>query len=151
MQNATVQTEVEFFKLSQWNLWNSISATGYLKADGSFTVGYAHLYVDVQHPYLINEARRYAWTTTAVINPRDGSVTLKDPSLGVAVKNAFSDACRCLEVRDGEFRRGVEYRVTHEDANTKNCEWESWIKTTVKIHDKDAMRAFCNTVRGWWP
>jgi hypothetical protein len=146
VQAQNAQTEVEFFKLSQWNLWNSISATGYLKADGSFTVGYAHLYVDVQHPYLINEAKRYAWTTTAFINPRDGIVVLKDPSLEVAVRNALADACKCLNAHNGEFKRGVEYKVTHEDDNTKNCEWESWIKTSVKIHDKNIMRVLCNSI-----
>jgi hypothetical protein len=145
VQNANVQTEVEFFKLSQWNLWNSISVTGRLK-DGSIIVSYAHLYVDVRHPYLINEAKRYAWGTTAVINPRDGSVVLKDPSLEVAVRNALADACKCLNAHNGEFKRGVEYRVTHEDDNTKNCEWESWIKTSVKIHDKNIMRVLCNSI-----
>ena len=139
---GTAQTEVEFFKLSQWNLWNSISATGYLK-NGSIIVSYAHLYVDVRHPYFINEAKRYAWTTTAVIN-RDG-IVLKDPSMEVAVRNALADACKCLNAHDGEFKRGVEYRVTHEDDNAKNCEWESWIKTSVKIHDKNIMRILCNS------
>jgi len=141
---GTVQTEVEFFKLSQWNLWNSISASGYLK-DGRIIMGYAHLYVDVRHPYFINEAKRYAWTTTAFINP-NGSLTLKDPSMEVAVRNALADVCKCLKVHDGEFKRGVEYKVTHEDDNAKECEWESWIKTIVKIYDKNVMRALCNSI-----
>jgi len=144
VQDANAQTEVEFFSLKQGNLWNSISATGRLKADGSIIVSYAHLYVDVQHPYFINEAKRYAWTTTAFI--RDGIVVLKDPSLEVAVRNAIADACKCLNAHNGEFKRGVEYRVTHEDDNTKNCEWESWIKTSVKIHDKNIMRVLCNSI-----
>jgi alanine dehydrogenase len=149
MAQAIVSAQT-VFKLKQGNPWNSISVTGYLK-DSRIIMSYAHLYVDVKHPYLINEARRYVWATTAVINLRDGSVVLKDPSMGVAVRNALSDACRCLEAHDGEFKGGVEYRVTHEDANAKECEWESWIKTNVRINDKSIMRALCNATREWWP